>query len=81
MNKLTEEELKSLQESIGKLNEFKIALADATTQKHLLQVEVLKHNETLSGIQRGLESKYGNITVDIETGEYDLQTEEQTEDG
>jgi hypothetical protein len=79
MEKLTEEELKSLQESVGKLNEFKMALADATTQKHLLQVEVLKHNETLSGIQRGLESKYGNITVDIQTGEYDVVKEEESD--
>jgi hypothetical protein len=76
MEKLTEEELKSLQESVGKLNEFKIALADATTQKHLLQLEVIKHSETLSGVQRGLESKYGNISIDIQTGEYELHKEE-----
>ena len=79
MEKLTEEELKSLQESVGKLNEFKIALADATTQKHLLQLEVIKHNETLSGVQRGLESKYGNISIDIQTGEYELHKEEKTD--
>lgn len=80
MDKLTEEELKSLQESIGKLNEFKIALADATTQKHLLQVEVLKHAENLAGVQRGLESKYGNIEVNLETGEYELQKEEKNQE-
>ena len=79
MDKLTDEELKSLQESVGKLNEFKIALADATTQKHLLQLEVIKHSETLSGVQRGLESKYGNISVDIQTGEYELHKEEVTD--
>jgi len=78
MEKITEEELKSLQESVGKLNEFKIALADATTQKHLLQLEVIKHSETLSGVQRGLESKYGNISIDIQTGEYELHKEEVT---
>lgn len=76
MEKLTEEELKSLQESVGKLNEFKMALADATTQKHLLQLEVIKHSESLSVVQRGLESKYGNISIDIQTGEYELQKEE-----
>ncbi len=76
MEKLTEEELKSLQESVGKLNEFKMALADATTQKHLLQLEVIKHSESLSGVQRGLESKYGNISIDIQTGEYELHKEE-----
>jgi len=79
MEKITEEELKSLQESVGKLNEFKIALADATTQKHLLQLEVIKHSETLSGVQRGLESKYGNISIDIQTGEYELHKEETTD--
>jgi hypothetical protein len=79
MEKITEEELKSLQESVGKLNEFKIALADATTQKHLLQLEVIKHSETLSGVQRGLESKYGNISIDIQTGEYELHKEENTD--
>ena len=79
MEKLTEEELKSLQESVGKLNEFKMALADATTQKHLLQLEVIKHSETLSGVQRGLESKYGNISIDIQTGEYELHDEEVTD--
>jgi hypothetical protein len=79
MEKITKEELKSLQESVGKLNEFKIALADATTQKHLLQLEVIKHSETLSGVQRGLESKYGNISIDIQTGEYELHKEENTD--
>jgi len=79
MEKITEEELKSLQESVGKLNEFKIALADVTTQKHLLQLEVIKHSETLSGVQRGLESKYGNISIDIQTGEYELHKEENTD--
>ena len=80
MEKLTEEELKSLQESVGKLNEFKMALADATTQKHMLQVEVLKHAENLAGIQRGLESKYGNIEINRQTGEYELQKQEETEE-
>ena len=79
MEKITKEELKSLQESVGKLNEFKIALADVTTQKHLLQLEVIKHSETLSGVQRGLESKYGNISIDIQTGEYELHKEENTD--
>lgn len=79
MEKITEEELKSLQETVGKLNEFKIALADATTQKHLLQLEVIKHSETLSGVQRGLESKYGNISIDIQTGEYELHKKENTD--
>ena len=80
MEKLTEEELKSLQESVGKLNEFKMALADAATQKHMLQVEVLKHAENLAGVQRGLESKYGNIEINLQTGEYELHKEEKTEE-
>ncbi len=46
----------------------------------MLQVEVLKHAENLAGIQRGLESKYGNIEINLQTGEYELQKEEKTEE-
>jgi hypothetical protein len=46
----------------------------------MLQVEVLKHAENLAGVQRGLESKYGNIEVNLETGEYELQKEENNQE-
>lgn len=46
----------------------------------MLQVEVLKHAENLAGVQRGLESKYGNIEVNLETGDYELQKEENNQE-
>jgi len=74
--KISEEELKSLQEAFSKLTQANATLGEVTTQAHLIQLEVLKYNETLKGVQRGLESKYGSISLDLETGEY---TEEQAE--
>ena len=68
--KISDEELKSLQEALNNLNQAKVTLGDVTTQAHLVQLEVLKHNETLKGVQRGLESKYGSISLDVQTGEY-----------
>ena len=68
--KISDEELKSLQEALNNLNQAKVTLGDVTTQAHLVQLEVLKYNETLKGVQRGLESKYGPISLDVQTGEY-----------
>lgn len=69
--KIAEDELKSLQEVFSKLNQAKLFLGDITAQAYVAQLEVMKHNESLIGLQRGLESKYGPITLDIETGEYE----------
>lgn len=74
--KLTEEELKSLQESIAKLNEAKTILGDITTQAHFAQLMVLEQTEYLNKIQKLLEDKYGAISVDINNGEYSELTEE-----
>jgi hypothetical protein len=78
-NKITEEELKSLQEAVTNLNQAKTILGDVTTQAHLTQLEVLKFSERLGGVQKELEAKYGSITVDVGTGEYQL-SEETTEE-
>lgn len=79
MATITKEELSSIQESFNKLNEAKVILGDINTQAYIAQLEVLKLNENLRGIQSGLESKYGNIELDIATGEYKEVVEEATE--
>ena len=80
MATITKDELNSLQQAINKVNEAKAILGDVHTQAHYAQLEVLKHNEALLGIQKGLESKYGAITVDIQTGEYTEEAQEAQEE-
>lgn len=79
MAKITKEELQSLHDSLNKVNQAKIVLADLTLQVHYAQLEVLKISEELSGVQKGLEAKYGNISIDISSGEYEEIVEEAVE--
>ena len=80
MATITKDELNSLQQAINKVNEAKAILGDVYTQAHYAQLEVLKHNESLLGVQKGLESKYGSISVDIQTGEYTEEAQEVVEE-
>lgn len=76
MAQISQEELTSLQQAVGKLNEAKIMFSDISSQAYQAQLEIFKYNEMLNGIQKGLETKYGNISVDINTGEYEAVVEE-----
>lgn len=76
MAQIEKEELNSLQDAIRKLNESKIIFSEISIQAHQAQLEIFKNSEILSGIQKGLETKYGNISVDINTGEYESVAEE-----
>lgn len=79
MAKITTEELESLQQALTKVNQAKILFSDISLQAHYAKLEVLKLNEALAGVQSGLEAKYGNISVDVSTGEYQEVVEEAEE--
>ena len=74
--KLTEEELKSIQTAVSNVNQAKTILGDATTQAHLAQLQVLELDKALQEEQKTLEAKYGAISIDINTGEYEEVVEE-----
>tara|TARA_R110000803_G_scaffold96059_1_gene164170 strand:+ start:637 stop:888 length:252 start_codon:yes stop_codon:yes gene_type:complete len=75
-SKISSEELKSLQEAIGNVNQAKTILGDITTQAYLAQIQVLEKDKALQEEQKTLEEKYGSISVDINTGEYEDVVEE-----
>jgi len=74
--KLTEEELKAVQTAVSNVNQAKTILGDATTQAHFAQLQVLELDKALQEEQKTLESKYGAISIDITTGEYEEVVEE-----
>ena len=74
--KLTEEELKSIQTAVSNVNQAKTILGDVTTQAHLAQLQVLELDKALQEEQKALEGKYGSISIDISTGEYEEVVEE-----
>jgi hypothetical protein len=74
--KLTEEELKAVQTAVSNLNQAKTILGDVTNQAYKAQLQVNSMEEAMSASQKELEDKYGSITVDLTTGEYEEVVEE-----
>lgn len=74
--KLTEEELKSIQTAVSNVNQAKTILGDVQTQAYLAQLQVLELDKALQEEQKTLEGKYGSISIDINTGEYEEVVEE-----
>lgn len=74
--KLTEEELKAVQTAVSNLNQAKTILGDLTNQAYKAQLQVNSMEEAMGASQKELEDKYGSITVDLTTGEYEEVVEE-----
>lgn len=68
--KLTEEELKELQEVNASFNKFKAALGELEMQKHNILHQVDEVNKSFAEVEKKLVEKYGtDVTIDIATGE------------
>ena len=84
MSKITEEQLKSLQESQGKVNQVVNSIGVLTIQKinidkqEELQLEELKKLEEAQVVlKKELEEQYGKISVNLEDGSYEEIPEEK----
>ena len=67
--KLTEDELKSLQEDVSKLNQLHIELGRLENQKHKILHEVNEVEKLFDELQKNLEDKYGKVSINIDNGE------------
>ena len=67
--KLTEDELKSLQENVSKLNQVHIELGRLENQKHKILHQVNEIESSFDEFQKKLEDKYGKVSINIENGE------------
>ncbi len=74
--KLTEEEVKELQEVISTSNKIKLELGNIETQKHYLLHEHASVIDKMNDVQAKLEEKYGKMNVDINTGDISYVEEE-----
>tara|TARA_Y100001937_G_scaffold28647_1_gene41327 strand:+ start:3435 stop:3695 length:261 start_codon:yes stop_codon:yes gene_type:complete len=80
-NKITEEELKSLQELVGKLNNASSQLGNIEMQKHQLLHASQALQSDMANMQKSLEETYGKVNVNIQDGTFepiveDVQPEE-----
>ena len=67
--KLTEDELKSLQENVNKLNQVHIELGRLENQKHKILHQMNETEKNFDELQKELEDKYGKVSINIDNGE------------
>ena len=67
--KLNEDELKSLQDNVSKLNQVHIELGRLENQKHKILHEVNDVEKLFDELQKQLEDKYGKVSINIDNGE------------
>ena len=76
MSKITEQQLKELQELVGKINNAKMELGNIELQRHdfLHQASIVQGE--LFEFQKTLEEEYGQVSINVSTGEYEEVSEE-----
>jgi chaperonin cofactor prefoldin len=67
--KVTQEELTQLQTLVTEFNNIQIKVGDLEIQKHQLLHRIGSISTALESLQGELKSKYGDVVVDINTGD------------
>ena len=79
MSKITEEQLKQLQEQEGKKNAIKHDIGLLETQKHSLLHAFAQVQEEQDKLKTQLEDEYGKINVNLQDGTYEVIPDEVEE--
>lgn len=67
--KLKQEELTKLQELVGNYNQHQSKVGELEVQKHQIMHAISDIQNSLQGFQNELRDAYGDVTIDINTGE------------
>ena len=70
--KITDKQLKEIQETQGKVNQLLNQIGFVEVQKSALKVEFSKANEAAEDVKKKLEEEYGPINIDLASGEYTI---------
>ena len=79
MNKISEEHLSTIQEQQTKLNNLLNKIGFVEAQKHGFLHELAEINKTVEDFKLQLESEYGQININVETGEYEKIEKEESD--
>tara|TARA_R100000541_G_scaffold21509_1_gene31462 strand:- start:479 stop:748 length:270 start_codon:yes stop_codon:yes gene_type:complete len=74
---ITEDELKSIQEVVGPINNAQMEIGRMETRKHMMNHEVSALQGKLAELQKSLEEIYGKVNINIQNGEinYDVKAD------
>jgi hypothetical protein len=75
-NKIKEEQLKSLQEKVGAIQNLQAQIGGIEMQKHMALHQVAAAQEDLQKLQVELEEEYGKVSINIQDGTYEEIVEE-----
>ena len=78
-DKITEEQLKSIQDLVGQINNGQLQIGQLETQKHALLHQIAEVQKMLKDNQDKLEKEYGKVNVNIQDGTI-TPIEEEKED-
>lgn len=67
--KITEQQLKEVQQIISTANQIKLEVGGIEARKHMLLHELDAVNRKMGEINKALEEEYGKMDIDIQTGE------------
>ena len=70
MNKISEEHLKTIQDQQTELNNLLNQIGYLSAQKHGLLHQFGETNKKVEEFKSVLEAEYGEININVETGEY-----------
>ena len=75
--KITEDQLKQIQEVVAPINNIQMELGRMATRRHTMCHEVSELQKMLTEIQVVLEKEYGKVNINISTGEieYDVKAD------
>ena len=76
--KITDEQLKEVQQVISTSNQIKLEIGNAEARKHILLHELDVINRKMSEINKNLEEEYGKMDIDINTGAINYPEDEPT---
>ena len=76
-NKITEEELKNLQESQARMNQALSQVGLIEARKHSLLHSIADLNKELETTKKNLEEKYGSVNINLEDGSYEEVKQEE----
>ena len=69
VKKITDEELKELQDQVSRINSAQLRLGGIESQKHTLVHGINAMQKEVQDMQLKLEEKYGKVSINITTGE------------
>ena len=77
MAKITEEQLEKIVKQNTELEEVVMQVGIVESQKHALLHKIAEVNKVLEEYKAELEEEYGEISIDLKTGEYTEIKEEE----